>query len=134
MLKHRSNARLFAALCALSLSACGPSPNTNVPAPSATPITSPSANTSPEPSGAPTATRSDLTVHLLADASLAGFATHQTSAFNLCLGRIARATTKVGVNGTFTDLVGSPDLRAAGVTVEIADGRTHFTISRELTL
>src|SRR5687768_4375345 len=136
MLKHRKNVRLFAALCALSLSACGPSPTSTVPTPTSSPLTSPDSQASPvptaPPSGTPGATTSDLTVHLQADASLAGFATQQTGPFNLCLSRIARASTTVRLS-TALDAAAQAALQAAGATVTSDNGRSSLTVSRDLT-
>ncbi|HEY9844310.1 MAG TPA: fibronectin type III domain-containing protein, partial [Candidatus Obscuribacterales bacterium] len=139
MLKHHSNPRLVAALCALSLSACGPAPTAN---PSVNPSSIPSTNPSENPSALASATvpgvTTALTVHLQADASLAGFATAQQGPFSLCLGQIASAETHLNTNGNaptrgserrslmLKDLLAGVDFTLNNVAPGSVEGRTTF--------
>ena len=135
MLKHHANPRLVAALCALSLSACGPAPTSN---PSVNPSALPSANPSPNPSAQASAAvpgvTTALTVHLQADAGLAGFATTQQGLFNLCLGQITNAETRImggtQVSGrqslTLRQLLAGVDFTLSGVALGPVSGRTGF--------
>ena len=135
---HRP-ACLFPTLLALSLST-GLSACTQQSSPTSqpSPVTTP-AMPSPSfaPSGTPTST-SSLTVHLQADASLAGFATAQQGPFALCLGRIAFVETRTGGSGQNTGqgtgrvavslkkLLAGIDLSLQGVAPGRLEGRTLF--------
>ncbi|MEZ0373762.1 MAG: hypothetical protein ACAI44_32020, partial [Candidatus Sericytochromatia bacterium] len=120
---------------ALSVSACGPAPVSQPPA-SLTPA-SPNASGSPgvSPLVPPSADANsgNVTVHLQADASLAGFTTAQQSPLTLCLGQIARASNQVSFAGNLPDAAKSA-LTAKGATVSTTNGRTSVTVNRELSL
>lgn len=120
--------RYLIALTALSLSACNP-PNQAPVGPSP----QPSASTVPEPQPSPAATDGRLTVRLQADAALTNFATQQTGPFALCLSRIASARTRVSFAGSLPE-ASAASLRAAGVSIEAANGQTTLSLSRALRL
>ncbi|MEZ0369276.1 MAG: fibronectin type III domain-containing protein [Candidatus Sericytochromatia bacterium] len=132
MLKHRSNARVFALFCALSLSACGPAPSTQT-GPSASPNALPSAGPTVTPSTRPDTSTQELTVSVKADASLAGFATNQQSAFTLCLGQIASASTRLTLPSGLSEAALNA-LRSGGATIETDNGQTTATVRQNLTL
>src|SRR5687768_13553150 len=110
MFLNRNRTCWLTTLIALSLSACGPAP-TGQPGPPAAagptsaPVNQPTAQPSAQPSGQTPAAEpvQELTVHLQADASLAGFATAQQSDFTLCLGQIAEVSTRLSLPGSLPD-------------------------------
>ncbi|MGV3527200.1 MAG: fibronectin type III domain-containing protein [Candidatus Sericytochromatia bacterium] len=116
-----SHSRILAALTAISLSACTPAPG-NVspsPTPSASPPSAPSSAPLPTGSATPSIARS-LVLSLKADAGLAGFATAQTEAFSLCLGRIAGALTQLELPSDLS-AEAQTRLKAAGAILESRD-------------
>ncbi|HEY9844152.1 MAG TPA: hypothetical protein V6D23_27025, partial [Candidatus Obscuribacterales bacterium] len=137
MEKPNRHNQLLLGVCALSLSlslnACGPSP-TSQPGPSAPPSAQPSPDSSAMPSVQPSAipAASALTVHLQADASLAGFATAQQGPLTLCLGQIASVETRINgseplrQNLSLKDLLKGVDIPLSAVPTGRIEGRTSF--------
>ena len=83
-----------------------------------------------EPSAIPAA--SEITVHLQADASLAGFATAQQGPLTLCLGQIASVETRINgsepqrQNLSLKDLLKGVDIQLSAVPTGRIEGRTSF--------
>ncbi|MEZ0370682.1 MAG: fibronectin type III domain-containing protein, partial [Candidatus Sericytochromatia bacterium] len=135
MLKHRHNAQMVAAICALTLSACGPGPTSPTASSPPSPGTSSSPVSGVQPTAGPTTPNSatELTVKLQADSALSVFATQQVNEFPLCLARISRASTRISLDASLPESARAA-LTAAGVSLSSENGKTILTIERELNL
>ncbi|MEZ0371240.1 MAG: fibronectin type III domain-containing protein [Candidatus Sericytochromatia bacterium] len=123
---------LAATLTTLTLSACS-----QVPTDITQPLPDPAGNRptpqASQPAPATLQPEAELQVRLQADASLAGFATAQQSAFALCLSQISNASTRLTLPAGLPEAALTA-LRSGGATIETGNGQTTATIRQTLSL
>ncbi|HEY9841199.1 MAG TPA: hypothetical protein V6D23_12135, partial [Candidatus Obscuribacterales bacterium] len=128
--RPKSGSRYWlATLCALSLSACGPTP-TSEPNPTSAPGAS--GTPGPQASAAAGLESGELSLHLQADAALQAFVAQQAADFPLCLGRISRVGISLSLAGEVSASARAA-LQAAGAIFSAGNGR-ELSLARDLDL